>query len=322
MSEFICKDAAVTDVEMVVNLHVTERCNYQCTYCFGKWLPLEGFTKDETAWAETATAHSIMSELAARFRRDRSEGSPLRFNFVGGEPALLPNVADLIEYARHDLQARASYVTNGLMLQRFTPEWTVENVAIVGVSIDSSISTTNLEIGRATRSGMAFDLGKVADQIAGIREAADRMKVAPPEIKVNTVVSALNVGEDFENVLTSVRPDRWKILKMLPVYSSETAVSDEAFREFARQYEAFVDNRSGLTGVVITTEDNDEMTGSYAMVDPLARFFWYDEVPENGYGYSEPMTEVSVDEAWNAVPWDQQKFDLRYTELMGDMSRP
>lgn len=27
----------MTGVEMVVNLHITERCNYGCTYCFGKW---------------------------------------------------------------------------------------------------------------------------------------------------------------------------------------------------------------------------------------------------------------------------------------------
>ena len=309
----------MTDAEMVVNLHVTERCNYQCSYCFGKWSTPEGSNNDESAWADTATAHRIMRELAAKFRRVRGKGSPLRFNFVGGEPALLPNIADLVEFARHDLQARASYVTNGLMLRRFSPEWTAENIAIVGVSIDSSISMTNLQIGRATRSGVVFDLGKVGDQIAGVRETAERMKVAPPVIKVNTVVSELNVDEDFESVLTSVRPDRWKILKMLPVYSSKTAISDKDFREFAKRHSTFVQNRPGFKGVVITTEDNDEMTGSYAMIDPLARFFWYDEVPESGYTYSDPMTVVSVEKAWAVADahWDEQKFGSRYTQLMG-----
>ena len=67
---------------------------------------------------------------------------------------------------------------------------------------------------------------------------------------------------------------------MLPVYSAKTAVSDEEFREFARRHQTFATSRPDFNGVVITTEDNDEMTGSYAMVDPLARLFWYDEMPE------------------------------------------
>lgn len=308
----------MTEVEMVINLHVTERCNYQCTYCFGQW-GLLGESKAETSvWADTAEAYRIMRDLADSFRRHRGGNSSVRFNFVGGEPALLPNVADLIDYARTTLKTRVSYVTNGLMLRRFSAEWTAENIALVGISVDSALPSTNLEIGRATRSGTIFDLGKVGDHVESVREAAQRLRVAPPVIKVNTVISTLNVHEDFENVLTVIRPDRWKILKMLPVYSAKTAISDEDFRRFARRHRKFVRKRPGFRGVVITTEDNDEMTGSYAMVDPRAQFFWYDEIPENGYRYSKPMTAVSADEAWAVAGahWDEQKFGARYTELM------
>lgn len=308
----------VTDIEMVVNLHVTERCNYRCTYCFGKWGLLQESSAETSVWSDTAAADRIMRELADKFRNDRGGDSSIRFNFVGGEPALLPNIDALIDYARTTLKTRVSYVTNGLMLRRFDAEWTAENIDIVGISVDSSLPSTNRQIGRVTRSGKVFDLTEVGARVHAIREAADRLEVRQPEIKVNTVVSELNFLENFDPVLTAIKPDRWKILKMLPVYSAKTAISDEEFRGFAKRHRKYVRKRSGFKGLVVTTEDNDEMTGSYAMVDPLARFFWYDELPESGYRYSDPMTVVSVDKAWAVagVHWDEQKFGARYTELM------
>ncbi|MFE6510449.1 viperin family antiviral radical SAM protein [Nocardioides sp. NPDC057767] len=308
----------MTDVEMVVNLHVTERCNYRCTYCFGKWGLLQESSAETSVWVDTETAYRIMWELADKFRRDRGADSPIRFNFVGGEPALLPNIDDLVDYARSILKTRVSYVTNGLMLRRFDAEWTAENIDVVGISVDSSLHSSNREIGRVTRSGKVFDLMEAAIRVQAIRQAADRLGTRKPEIKVNTVVSELNCRENFDAVLAAIRPDRWKLLKMLPVYSAKTAITDEEFRNFAKRHRKFVRKRPGYKSVLITTEDNDEMTGSYAMVDPLARFFWYDELPESGYRYSEPMTAVSADEAWAVagLHWDEEKYGARYTELM------
>lgn len=304
---------------MVVNLHVTERCNYRCTYCFGKWGLLEEFGAETSVWAVNTEACRIMRQLFEMFRKDRGSDVPIRFNLVGGEPALLPNIGDLIEFARTRLRTRVSYVTNGLMLQRFDAEWTAGNIDIVGISIDSSRRSSNEQIGRATRSGEIFDLTDVGMRVQAIREAADRLQIGRPEIKVNTVVSALNVDEDFGAVLNEVKPDRWKILKMLPVYSTKTAISDGAFHGFVDRHREYVSEHSKFNRLVITTEDNEEMTGSYAMVDPLARFFWYDERPESGYQYSAPMTEVSAGHAWAVASthWDEQKFGARYPETLG-----
>ncbi|MFJ9388100.1 viperin family antiviral radical SAM protein [Nocardioides sp. NPDC101246] len=308
----------MTDIEMVVNLHVTERCNFQCTYCFGKWGLLQESSAETTVWADTSEAHRIMKDLAGKFRKDGGGDSSIRFNFVGGEPALLPNIDNLVKYARSKLKTRVSYVSNGLMLRSFDAKWTARNIDIVGISVDSSFQSTNQQIGRVTRSGKTFDLAEVGMQVQAIRKEADCLGIRQPEIKVNTVVSELNVLEDFGTVLKTIRPDRWKILKMLPVYSAKTAISDKDFHDFAVRHRTYMHEDSNLNGLVITTEDNDEMTGSYAMVDPLARFFWYGDLPESGYQYSKPMTEVSAEDAWQvaAIHWDEQKFGARYTELM------
>jgi radical S-adenosyl methionine domain-containing protein 2 len=37
-------------------------------------------------------------------------------------------------------------------------------------------------------------------------------------VKVNTVVSRANVGEDLAPVLAALRPDKWKVFQVLPVY--------------------------------------------------------------------------------------------------------
>ncbi len=61
-------------------------------------------------------------------------------------------------------------------------------------------------------------------------------------------------------------------------------------------------------------EDNNDMVGSYVMVDPLGRFFdntCFDSRKE-GYIYSTPITEVGAQEAFKVVNFDQNKFWMRY----------
>jgi radical S-adenosyl methionine domain-containing protein 2 len=279
--------------EMVVNLHVTERCNFRCAYCFGQWGLLAEGARERSMFADTAQATDLMTSLWSKFSRDRA----VRFNFVGGEPALLPNIAELFAVAR-SLGARTSYVTNGLMLRRFDAAWTVDNVDVVGVSIDSALASTNQLVGRVGANGKTFDLDEVTAAIHRIRE------IGSPRVKINTVVSAWNAGEDFTGMVRALNPDRWKVLKMLPVYTDAGAIDDAAFDVFLDRHAAFEH--------IIVAEDNDQMSGSYAMIDPQARFFWFDGEAGSGYAYSAAIHEAGLDAAWGLVPFDEAKFAERY----------
>jgi len=278
---------------MVVNLHVTERCNFRCAYCFGQWGLLAEGARESSAFANTAEATGLMTSLWSKFCPDRA----VRFNFVGGEPALLPNIADLFAVAR-SLGARTSYVTNGLMLRRFDAAWTVDNVDVVGVSIDSALASANQLIGRMGANGKTFHLDEVTTAIQRIRKSGS------PSVKINTVVSAWNVGEDFTGIIRGLEPDRWKVLKMLPVYTDAGAIGDATF-------DAFLDRHAALKQIMVP-EDNDQMSGSYAMIDPKGRFFWFDGEAGSGYAYSAPIPKVGVDAAWDSVPFDEAKFGERY----------
>ena len=278
---------------MVINLHVTERCNYRCRYCFGHWGVTTERSAEQSVFADTKTATKIMTELANEFT---SEGG-LRFNFVGGEPGLLPNIADLVDVGRA-LGARTSYVTNGLMLRRFDAAWTAANIDVVGLSVDSAHRLTNRAIGRMTSDGRLFELDAVARMIGQVRQIGDA------SIKVNTVVSRWNVDEDFSDCIASLGPERWKVLKMLPVHTLDGMIDDDQFRNFLTRH-------LHLRGTLVA-EDNDQMTGAYVMVDPLSRFFWYAGTPTSGYCYSRPIVEVGAARARRAVDLDTAKYAARY----------
>jgi radical S-adenosyl methionine domain-containing protein 2 len=212
-------------------------------------------------------------------------------NFVGGEPALLGPLPELVSFSRR-LGVRTSFVSNGLMLRRFSPRWISMDFDIAGFSIDSSSETTNQKIGRSTRSGVTLDLDDVCSKI-------HELKSLGTWIKVNTVVSAANHAEDLTGVIRLLQPDKWKIFQTLPVYGDRDSVTTEEFSSFIARHIEFEN--------IISTEDNDQMTGSYAMIDPLGRFFWYDGDSTTGYRFSSPILDIGAEKAFSecVIFWDR-----------------
>lgn len=79
------------------------------------------------------------------------------------------------------------------------------------------------------------------------------------------MVNALNHQENMTPIMHALMPDRWKVLRMLQVVTSDLAVSSEDFLAFVARHDALRE--------VMCVEDNDDMSESYIMVDPLGRFF-------------------------------------------------
>jgi radical S-adenosyl methionine domain-containing protein 2 len=288
--------------DAVVNFHVTERCNYGCTFCFGKW----GLGAPTHELFEDVPLGRRLIEDVFRALRDRLNGErALRFNFVGGEPALLKSLPDLVEWSRR-LGAKTSCVTNGLVFTRFTPEWVSVQFDLVGLSIDSASEATNMRIGRVSRSGDVGKLDHLMARVLEVRNLGDTI------VKINTVVSSANHLEDLSEVIRALAPDKWKIFQMLPVYADSERVSEVQFHSFIDRHREFSN--------IITSEDNEQMTMSYLMVDPLGRFFWRDPLVEHGYVYSEAILDVGAAKALLqcGIEWD--KFDMRYQDQPPDFS--
>ena len=115
-----------------------------------------------------------------------------------------------------------------------------------------------------------------------------------------------NLHEDLSGFIIEARPERWKLLPVLPVAGQDSSrVGDHLVS--AEEFWGYVENNRSVEelGITVVPEDNDLMTGSYVMVDPAGRFF------DNAAGthtYSRPILEVGVGQALMDVSVDGGKF--------------
>lgn len=280
----------------VVNLHLTNRCNYGCTYCFDP-SGQDHRGKETSVFADTRVALRLMKEVMAAFW-DPQDPAGFRYTASGGEGAMLPNFTEVVEGGR-DLGALMSVVTNGLLLTRYPPNWIARNLDLVALSIDSPNVDTNLRIGRATpgmggRTGRVFEPKLLYPKVEAVRIAAQELAAQdhayrPTRFKVNTVLSEFNVDEYFGPVIAGIDPVYWKLFDALPVYTDAHLTYGERTASFLRRHDEFAH--------LIVHEDNATMARSYVAIDERSRFFWYPEVSGQGYTYSEPILEVGVRKA-------------------------
>ena len=223
-----------------------------------------------------------------------------KINFAGGEPTLCTWLPDLIRRAK-ELKLTTSIVTNG---SRVTGEW-MDRVDgcldWVAVSIDTVDPEKMKRIGRSTRSGLLSETDYL--------RIMDTLRQRSIRIKVNTVVNRINHEEILAAFIVNARPERWKILQVLPVRGQNDGlfdyfvITDEEFARYVAR-NRYVESM----GITVVPESNDLMTGSYVMVDPAGRFF--DNVA-GAHVYSSPINEVGVDAALREVLVDPDRFKLR-----------
>ena len=120
----------------------------------------------------------------------------------------------------------------------------------------------------------------------------DMLRQCDIRLKINTVVTRSDYDEDLAGFIANARPDRWKLLQVLPVRGQNDGLVDDlvvTHEEFTRYVAR---NRCVESmGIVVVPESNDLMTGSYVMVDPAGRFF------DNVVGthvYSRPINQVGA----------------------------
>lgn len=274
----------------VINYHVTDRCNYRCRYCFGKF-GCECLTLPD--------AQKAVDRVRAFFEREGIKDG--RINLAGGEPLCYPWIDGLMEYiAKSGL--KASIVTNGSLL---TPERIAAwggTVSCIGLSVDSVDTDTNREIGRSC-GGHTLPRDTAAAHCGKIRKASVLLKI-------NTVVSRYNLSEadTLTDFYLTARPDRLKLFKMQRVRgvndaAADKGVSDGEFSGFVRRV------RAQFPGVI--AEGAGDMENSYLMIDPLGNVLLNDSGEYRKYGN---VLEEPLEETVSRMPLSQERFSLRYRE--------
>ena len=145
-----------TTVPVAVNFHLWPRCNLRCTFCYA------GFPTTRAA-IPTDQAKAIISALVA--------AGTDKITFVGGEPTLHPDLADLVRHAA-DLGLVTCIVTNGARLRQLLDD-AGDAVHWVGLSIDSGQEFVQAALGR----GKGDHIGKSIDHADDLRRRGIRIKL-------------------------------------------------------------------------------------------------------------------------------------------------
>ena len=274
-----------------VNYHLWPTCNMSCGFCFATFEDLP--VSSGKPFLSECNAISLVDLLCQYGFR--------KVNFAGGEPALCPWLPDLIREAKSRGVA-TSIVTNG---SRITGDW-LDNLNsdldIVALSIDSIDAGTQQTIGRVVN-------GKPPMTAHEYRGIADEIKRCNIRLKVNTVVNQANCDEDLREFILTLLPERWKVFQALPVKGQndkridKLAVTDAQFDEYVKR-NCTVERH----GIKVVPENNELMTGSYIMVDPLGRFF---DNTQGEHTYSKPILDVGVGAALREISTFPDRFDAR-----------
>jgi radical S-adenosyl methionine domain-containing protein 2 len=275
--------------QAVFNLHITQKCNYGCKYCFSQW------ENAEEIWQENPqNVFRIIDEIADSSKLFPDFSDKPRLNFAGGEPLILGG--KLIEFAKYAFEKGidVSIITNGSLL--------VENknilpyLTIVGISIDSLDGEINRKIGRCC--GGKSILRENLENIVKVIQKTNP-KIA---LKFNIVVNEWNWDMKIAPSLLEFSPQKIKILREVP-FKNRHGITD-------KQFNSFVETNGCKNNSCIVTENSDDMINSYLMIDPSGRFF--ENGHENKYLYSEPIYKVGLEKSLNMIKFHERKFIERY----------
>ncbi len=273
----------------IINYHLTNRCNYLCTYCFGK------FSGQPDPALEQAK--QIIDRIDAYFKQCGIDKG--RINLAGGEPTLYRHLDELIGYI-HSLGLSVSLVTNGSVLTAERIKAWEGLVSCVGISVDSVSHDTNITIGRCCNR-------RVIDA-SGLIELAEIIHECGIKLKINTVVSRLNADEDLSNLYRALAPEKIKLFQMHLVKGINDSAEQYAITK--EEYDAFCSRYSEFKAVMVC-EPYGSMENSYLMINPNGDF----QLNDNGrYRTFGSLITSSLCEILEEVPLDPERFGFRYAK--------
>ncbi|APG66510.1 hypothetical protein LPB136_13545 [Tenacibaculum todarodis] len=260
----------------------------RCKFCFATFQDVKQTILPKGHLPEVEALEVVKKIAAAGFEK---------ITFAGGEPLLCKWLPNLIKTAKQ-LGMTTMLVTNG---SKLTDEFLIDNKPYldwIALSVDSLEDESNIKIGRAIT-------GKKPLSKAYYYDLVDTIKKYGYGLKINTVVNKVNYKDDLTDFIEYANPQRWKVLQVLPIVGQNDNKIEE-FKITTKEYNYFFNTHKDLKAIV--PESNEEIKGSYVMVDPAGRFF---DNAQGIHNYSKPILEVGIQEALKTMNYDFYKFKSR-----------
>ncbi len=273
-------------VPVSINLHITERCNYHCKFCFAKYSYMEKeLTK--TQWER------IINDLILNGCQ--------KVNFAGGEPTLIPFLPDLIQYVKKK-GLFVSIISNGTGISKEFLNKCGKYLDLIGLSIESSIEDTEKILGRSLKTRSNFTS---YSHVEMIREKVKLINSYKIPLKINTIVTPLNWHEDMHVLIRELKPIRWKVFQVHKLRGINDAFFDEFGELTNDQFYTFISQHKDLNPQY---ETSDMIRNSYCMITPDGRFY---QDTNNCHNYSDQILKIGVLNAFKQVNFSEEKFDQR-----------
>ena len=274
----------------IINFHITDACNYTCKHCFAD------FKMKDMPFTD---AKKVIDSIEAFFLENEIENG--RINIAGGEPLMYRRLDDLIDYIA-EKHIRVSIITNGSRLTEERIASWAGKVEMIGISLDAINPEANIHIGRC-------DSQKATNDLEHLVRLAEAIHKAGIKLKINTVVSKANLGEDMLSVYRALKPDRLKLIYIHIVHNVNEWPETMALIPTVGEYDAFVEKNRYEENCKLVLERPFEMQNSYFMINPHGEVYINALGLEKKYGNSiyEPLGEI-----FDRLPFDKSKFDLRY----------
>lgn len=274
-----------------VNYHLWKFCNMSCGFCFATFQDVQQDTLPKGHLSREDSL--LLVDMLAHWGFEK-------INFAGGEPTLCPWLSNLIARAKERGMV-TSIVTNG---SRITAEWLDRlNGSLDWIAL--SIDTVDPE--KLKQSGRAVQNKPISRD--GYLQIIGRIKQNGIRLKINTVVTSATWEEDFAGFISAANPERWKILQALAVDGQNDGHIDK-YAVSAAQFERYVERNRAVEseGIVVVSENNEMMTGSYIMVDPAGRFF---DNTKGAHTYSSRILDIGIADALREVSVNAERFRQR-----------
>jgi len=207
---------------------------------------------------------------------------------------LYQGIDEVTEYINtKDIQV--SLITNGYLLSEERIHEFRGRISMIGISIDALHAGVLQEMGRCTKRQEILSMNRCIALCKSIKEN-------DMQLKINTVVSKLNLHENLGDFIQTVCPDRWKILKMKQFSSGDSdnsnlVITEDEFNKFCSMYTS------------VPHVEEPSLKNAYIMVDSNG---WLVDNSRENYQLAANLLQEDFSKGFGTLHLDRELYESRY----------